>query len=223
MPVEFRRPWFLIGTLIKTLRFNFYYFPFKQAIRLPVLISQNVWLKRLRGSVELQGPIKTGLVKIGFGDIAIFDNIQSRAIWSVEGKVIFAGRANIGHSVRFSVQPNGVLRCGEHLIINAETAIVCRKQVTFGDNNLISWQCMICDSDLHDIFFQGNLINADRPVVLGDRVWLGMRVNVLKGTEIASGSVIGAGSRVSGTLKHEKSIYAGTPARLVKQNVEWVQ
>lgn len=38
----------LLG-LPKTIRFNLKYFPFKQAIRLPVFISHQVWLKELGG------------------------------------------------------------------------------------------------------------------------------------------------------------------------------
>jgi hypothetical protein len=44
---------FLLG-LPKTLIFNFHYFPFKIAIRLPVLLTHKVRLKKIKGKSYLQ-------------------------------------------------------------------------------------------------------------------------------------------------------------------------
>ena len=224
MSVEWKKsPFFCIFMIYKSLRFNIHYFPLKQALQFPVLISPNVILKYLKGTVQLQGSVKFGQIKIGFGDIAVFDRVRSKAMWSVQGKVIFRGNANIGHSVRISVQKSGILTFGKDIVINAETIIVCRKSIMFGANDLISWQCMITDTDIHSIHENGERINADRPVILGDRVWVGSRVNILKGTDIANGCVIGAGSTVTGKLDTENSIYVGTPPKVVKNNITWIQ
>ena len=41
-------------SLIKTLRFNFHYFKFKDAIRLPVIVSRHVLINNLRGRFDLK-------------------------------------------------------------------------------------------------------------------------------------------------------------------------
>lgn len=214
-------PLFLISTLIKTLRFNFYYFDIKTALTLPVIVSHNVLLKKLKGSVELQGEIKRAHIRIGFGDIGIFDKQRSRAIWFVQGRVVFNGRADIGHSVKINVHDTGELIFGDRFIVNAETSIICRKRITFGTENLVSWECMITDTDFHQLEQNGQRINEDEPILFGDKVWIGMRATILKGTQIANGVVIGAGSLVSGQLDQEQTVYAGHPATPIKNDVTW--
>jgi acetyltransferase-like isoleucine patch superfamily enzyme len=214
-------PLFLISTLIKTVRFNLFYFDIKTALTCPVVVSHNVWLKKMAGTVTINGEIKRASIRIGFGDIGIFDKQRSRAIWAVDGRVVFNGRADIGHSVKINVHKSGELVIGDNFIVNAETSIICRKQVSFGDNNLVSWQCMITDTDFHQLEQKGEQINPDEPIRFGDRVWIGMRTNILKGTTIADGIVIGAGSVVVGNLEQHNTVYAGNPAKPIKENISW--
>ncbi|MBQ1175732.1 MAG: hypothetical protein IIX56_04955 [Treponema sp.] len=67
----------------------------------------------------------------------------------------------------------------------------------------------------------GNIINENKPIEIGNHVWIGAKSTILKGTKIADGSVIGAGSLCAGLLSDEKSIYAGQPAKLIKKNINW--
>ena len=61
------------------------------------------------------------------------------------------------------------------------------------------------------------MINENKPIEIGNHVWIGAKSTILKGTKIADGSVIGAGSLGTGLLSDEKSIYAGQPAKLIKE------
>lgn len=63
------------------------------------------------------------------------------------------------------------------------------------------------DCDFHRIYQNGCLINCDRPIIIGNSVWLGMNSVVLKGAQIPSGSVVAAGSIVTKTLPYENTIY----------------
>jgi acetyltransferase-like isoleucine patch superfamily enzyme len=51
-------------------------------------------------------------------------------------------------------------------------------------------------------------------------VWLGRDVLVLKGATIGEGSIIGARAVVTGAIPAFVSA-VGTPARVVRENVEW--
>lgn len=57
------------------------------------------------------------------------------------------------------------------------------------------------------------------PVVIKDRVWIGMRVIILPGVTIGEGAVIGAGSIVTKDVK-PYDIVAGNPARVIKNRKE---
>ena len=66
---KFKRSWEILRIIgiFKTIRFNFKYFNFKTAVKLPVFISRRVKFKSLKGDVVLEGNIRTGMVKFGFG------------------------------------------------------------------------------------------------------------------------------------------------------------
>lgn len=209
---------FALG-LPNTLIFNFRYFPFFDAIKLPVLVSHRVWLMDMSGTCEL-GVVRTGIVKIGFGEVGIFDRRNSRTIWQAPGHVRFSGKAAIGHGSKISVVGN--LDVGNGLIITAESAIVAHRSVVIGSDVLVSWDVLIMDTDLHDIFdCEDNLINPDHPVRIGNKVWIGCRALILKGVEIADGMVIAANSTVSKSVGQQQAIVGGNPARIIREDVSW--
>lgn len=209
---------YILG-LPKTILFNFKYLPLKHAIRLPVLVSHRVWLMELSGKVKISD-IRTGAVRIGFGEVGIFDQHRSRTIWQVSGVVEFKGKANIGHGSKLSVSGN--LTIGNGFSITAESSIVAQKCITIGDNVLVSWDSLIMDTDAHKIYdSNGNQTNLPMPVTIGNMVWVGCRSLILKGINIADGVVVAATSTVSKSIEIPNSIAGGSPARVVKENIRW--
>jgi acetyltransferase-like isoleucine patch superfamily enzyme len=209
---------FLAG-LPKTIWFNFRYFRFVDAIKLPVFVSNRVWLMRLGGSVKL-GVVKPGVVKIGFGDVGIFDRQRARSIWQVSGSVEFKGVAKIGHGSKISVV--GELSVGNNVSITAESALVSHKRIIIGDDVLISWDVLVMDSDLHDIFDNNGLkINQPMAVVIGNKVWIGCRSLILKGVTIADGVVVAANSTLTKSVTLEHAIVGGNPVRVIRKNISW--
>jgi acetyltransferase-like isoleucine patch superfamily enzyme len=68
---------------------------------------------------------------------------------------------------------------------------------------------------------EGRRINPSRDIAVGDHVWVGMNVVVLKGTAVADSSVLGACSVLSGRFDKPNCIIAGNPARLVREGIDW--
>jgi len=212
-----------ILALPNTLRFNFKYFPFKQAIKLPVYVSHRVWLMQINGNIQIEGPIRRGMITIGFGRIGIFDRQNSRSIWLVAGRVVFKGSARIGHGSKVSVGGRGKLILGDRFTISAESTIVTNKKVEIGNNVLFSWDILLADTDFHDIKNSGGeVINPDAPVIIGDNVWVGCRSMILKGSKIPSGTIVAAGTTITSTVNYGKnSIVGGNPVNILKENVYW--
>jgi acetyltransferase-like isoleucine patch superfamily enzyme len=77
-------------------------------------------------------------------------------------------------------------------------------------------------SDMHPIYDEasGARINPAQDIVIGEHVWLGMRVIVLKGARIGAGAIVAAGAVVSGEVP-EKACVAGVPARVIREGVRW--
>jgi len=213
---------FLLTLNIKTIYFNLKYLPFRQAIKLPIYISSKVYLRSTAGKLKIDCPISTGLIRIGYGEIGIFDKQKSRTIWNVPGTVIFKGRCNIGHGSKISIETNGTLILGDNFTISAESSIAVSSEIQFGNNCLLSWDILIMDTDFHKIKDEfGNIINAPKPIIVGNNVWIGCRSLILKGAKIPNNCVIGADSIVSKALEKENGLYVGSPCKLVKENITW--
>jgi hypothetical protein len=207
---------------LKTIYFNFKYLEFKQAIRFPVLVSRRVYLEKVSGKIIFECPIRTGLVEIGFGNVGIFDKKVSRSIWEVRGTVIFRGKAFIGHGSKISVGDCATLILGDCFKISAESSIVTVSKIQFGDNCLLSWDILIMDTDFHKIRNeQGAIINKPEPIIFGDKIWVGCRCLILKGSKIPNNCIIGASSFVSKALDKENALYSGNPAVCIRENVTW--
>lgn len=79
------------------------------------------------------------------------------------------------------------------------------------------------DSDSHKIYSSDNVVrNSDLPVVVGNNVWIGCNVTILKGTIIPNNCVIGANSVLSGSSTLiERTIVVGNPAKSVHPINRW--
>lgn len=213
---------FLLQLNLKTIYFNLKYLPFKQAIKLPILVSNKVYLRETSGKIIIDCPIKTGLIQFGYGKVGIFDNKKSRSIWEVSGTVIFKGKCHIGNGSKISVGSSGKLVIGQNFKISAETSIVAFSEIQIGNNCLLSWDILVMDTDFHKLKDElGNIINTPSPIIIGDKVWIGCRCLVLKGTVIPNNCVIGADSVVSKVLEKDNCLSVGSPCNLIKEDISW--
>lgn len=99
------------------------------------------------------------------------------------------------------------------------TTIVSAERVEIGDRVLVGANTTIVDTDFHPLTPEGRLEDMSngkhREVIIHDDVFIGMNCLILKGTEIGEGSVVGAGSVVTGQVP-PRTIVAGNPARIIK-------
>jgi acetyltransferase-like isoleucine patch superfamily enzyme len=117
----------------------------------------------------------------------------------------------------------GVIRIGRHTTFNGVGLSMHEAgEIHIGDDCMFSADIHMDVSDMHPIYDRntGSRINPARSISIGDHVWLGNRVLVTKGASIGSGTVVGAGSMVVGTLP-SNVIAVGSPAKVVREDVEW--
>ncbi|WP_194529561.1 acyltransferase [Zobellia roscoffensis] len=94
-------------------------------------------------------------------------------------------------------------------------------KILIGQNCLFSDYIEIWGSDTHAIFDKNNKwINKERPISIGDNVWVGSHVKILKGVTVADGAILGMGSMITKDVS-ERVIVAGTPLRVIKEDINW--
>lgn len=97
------------------------------------------------------------------------------------------------------------------------------RSIKIGERVLVGGGVLITDSDHHVVdlserrrFAGLPSISSDRPVVIGDDVFIGARSIILKGVTIGKGTVIGAGSVVSQSIP-AGVVAAGNPCRVLRE------
>lgn len=97
-------------------------------------------------------------------------------------------------------------------------------EINIGDDCMFSNNIQIRPTDAHTIFSinEKKIINYHhKPTKIGNHVWVGTSVILLKNTNISNNSVVGAGSVVTKEFKKENVVIAGNPAKIIKENINW--
>jgi len=94
--------------------------------------------------------------------------------------------------------------------------------ITIGADCMLSSNIDIRNGDSHSILdvSTNKRINYAKNISIGDHVWIGAFVQILKGVNIGDDSIIGIRSLVTRNIA-KGCIATGTPAKTVKENVDW--
>jgi acetyltransferase-like isoleucine patch superfamily enzyme len=87
---------------------------------------------------------------------------------------------------------------------------------------MLSGGIKIYTTDGHSIIdmASGSRINSAEKVVIGDHVWIGADVKILKGVNIGSNSIIASSAVVTRDVP-SNSVVAGIPAKVIMHGVNW--
>jgi acetyltransferase-like isoleucine patch superfamily enzyme len=116
-------------------------------------------------------------------------------------------------------RPEALIELGDHTEFNNNSMIKSEGAgIRVGRDGLFGAHIEIFDSNFHDLDPAHRRDGRQRmaPVDIGDNVFVGMSVKILKGVTIGSDSVIGAGAVVSSSIP-SGVIAAGNPARVVRE------
>jgi acetyltransferase-like isoleucine patch superfamily enzyme len=96
------------------------------------------------------------------------------------------------------------------------TVIGCFDRIVIGHRVKCGANTLITDGDWHS---EDPRSSKPRPIVIGDDVWLGVNVTVMKGVTIGENSLIGAGSIVTKDIP-PNVIAAGSPCMVIRPLVK---
>lgn len=126
---------------------------------------------------------------------------------------------------RFAVYEGSYIRVvkGGHLILNSgfineNVQITCGGTIEIGAGCVIGRDVVIRSFDGHTIQQYGYQISA--PIRIGEHVWIGQGATILKGVNIGDGAIIAANATVTNDVP-DHCIAAGSPARVIRENVHW--
>ena len=88
----------------KTVWMNVHYFGIEGVFTPHFIISKNVIIRDIRGTVTIDKDSKAWL---GFGDVGFIDQKYERMIWDVTGNVVFKGNASFCPGCKVVCMSNG--------------------------------------------------------------------------------------------------------------------
>lgn len=210
----------------KSVWFNFRHLPLSQAMRLPFYIRYGTRV-RVHGKVRIEEceHIGMAMIVIGSHEADVSDPKHTTCL-TVEkgGELMFQHSAHIGLGTKIFVRSGAKMYVGDNFAVSANSQFVCYKSIVMGRNIQFAWDCLVMDSDTHSIYSHAEpyqKINPDKGVRIDDKVWIGCRVTILKGTHIPANCVVGATSFVSGSQFESNSLILGSPAKSVKRIGSW--
>ncbi len=208
----------------KTLYINFRTLPFKDAIKLPYIVMGSCSFHGVnRKNVKISGKIKTGMIRLAAQKTSkrgLHVNKKAFLIVDNGGSITFKGDTSIGAGTSICAH-GGNISLGDRFSCNINCFLYSMKAINIGDNVLFGWNINIRDNDGHPLYQNGSLINPNKSVVLGNKIWVASYVDIMKGVSLADGIIVGTRSLVTKSIDKENTLIVGTPAKVIKENIEW--
>jgi len=133
-------------------------------------------------------------------------------------------RSKLYHTELWFEDRDNTIQIGMHTSINGAHIAITEHNHTIeiGDNCLFSKEIDIRNGDSHSIIDlkTNKRINFAGNIKIGNHVWLGKYVKILKGTVIGDNSIIGINSLVISKI-NKNSLGVGIPAKVVKTDINW--
>jgi tetrahydrodipicolinate N-succinyltransferase len=149
------------------------------------LQKRSCWTGLLRRKGARSG-VDLSLVTFGAGRPLPLINNEAGTMW--------LGRIFLGAGVRLWSHKGGELTVQDGTIIDAGAEVIAWARVTIGKNCYLGWDALVLDTDLHRI---GGTPLVNKPVAIGNDVYVGCRAIILKGVTIGDGALIHPGSIVT--------------------------
>lgn len=193
--------------LPQSIFFNFYYLPFRQAVKLPIVLYKPNFQK-LGGKIILDvEKVRPMMVRWGHEVVSIYPN--SGINISILGEIVIKGPNSIGNNSYLSIGPKGNLVFNGRFSATTTLKLVCFNSVVFGNHVTVGWDVLFMDTDFHKMTkLDGSKTQGIGSITIGDYNWFGCKCLVMKNTKTNPYTTISAGTTLTGNYLNfpEKSV-----------------
>lgn len=209
--------------LYKTVRLNFKYFPIKTAIKFPILVFGKLELLHLKGSIVIEGNIRSRMIKIGYNSDQ-FVASNTCGLWDMHGEIRFRGKALFSPGVTINVSEDARLIIGNCVSLGAKVKVRSWHSIIIDDFTGIAEESQLFDTDFHLIreLNSGKVYNHCGEIYIGKTCWIGNRCTIAKGTRLPERTIVASNSLANRdyfTLLSKPSVIGGIPAKILRENI----
>ena len=161
---------------------------------------------------------------ISFGENVVMDQ---KCIFDGAGKVEIGNNVVLGyplaphfHGFYELIQARSKyskITIGNETIFSNDITIIANEEIWIGTKCLIGDRVTMIDHDAHEInpLTRRNSAGSSKPIIIGNNVWIGSLVTILKGVSIGNNSIVAANSVVTKDVP-DNVIVAGNPAKVIR-------
>lgn len=211
----------ILRSLPQTIYFNFHYLPFKQAIKLPILLYKPKLLK-MKGHVHIDyDNIHMGMIRLGFRTCSIYQN--NGVIWeNLGGNVIFKGKCLIGNESALSFGEKTIVVFGDDFKNTASLKLVSYRGITFGTHVRLGWGVLIMDTNFHPLYDMKKQFykRASGLIEIGDYNWFGTQCKIMHSVKTPERCIFGMNTVVTRNCEMRSyCVMGGSPVKILSENV----
>lgn len=145
---------------------------------------------------------------------------------SMGGQIIVGKGFNLMTNTNINAKYDAKIKIGDYVTSGERLFLTSGKnsKVTIGSDCMFSHDVSILGTNGHSILDLENCVNhsklTEKPIVIGNHVWLGKGSSILYETKIGDGSIVGMQSMVKGVYP-SCSVIVGNIARVIRENCTW--
>lgn len=155
------------------------------------------------------------------GEISALCKNKSSITIRKDAELVINGVVDLGAGTNLVVNEGAIISIGDKSYIAGDSKIYSNKSINIGSNCALSWGMTIIDTDFYkaiDTTAKNNIICES--INIGNHVWIGCNVTILKGVNIGDNSIIAAGSIVNKDIP-KNCLVGGNPAKIIKKDINW--
>ena len=206
----------------KTLYINFKKLPFKEALKLPVIVFGRLKITSLEGNFIFKTPVRFGLVGLG-QKYEIFTKSKGTAELHLLGDLEFHGRVQLGIDFKLFVHRQAKVIFGNINSFATDTRIIAYKKIRFGNFVQFGSECQIIDTNFHYIknTDTNEVYDRESDIVVGNYNFIGARSTLSGKTVTPDYCMVASHSLCNKNYCKFGShiIIGGIPAKLLKEHV----
>ena len=146
--------------------------------------------------IEGNGNVEIGTNKLKGSKEEAHVRLREGAVWKVKNG------CNLAYGVTVELLKQAEFETG-FFTMNTNSTLIAAKKITIGEDVMISRGVTIYDSDFHPIEKNGENINSEKEIWIGNHVWIGANATILKGVEIGEGSIVSAETLVTNRVGNQ--------------------
>lgn len=218
--------WEIIFSFPKTICFNYRVLPFKKAIKLPIFVSCYTKIKgaNKKNFICNFDEVSFGMCRIGISGSETGLLIKKKSLLYIHnnGKIVLNGSVALSRGIYLEAN-GGVITFGNNTKMNTGCYIEAEKSsITIGNDCSFGWNCVLKNCDGHFIIENGKTLDNSSDIVVGNHCWVCSEASILKGGYLGNNCVLAYKSILTKKISdNEGCLYAGSPAKIIKENINW--